>query len=451
MKLVGQHAIVIGSGMGGLLAARVLSDCFTQVTILERDEFLTADDPRKGVPQGHHAHGLLATGWRILQRLFPGLERELLEAGALVGDSTRDGLWFQQGGYLKQTKGDLPVVCLSRPLLEAKIRARLLGLGNVQIVTGTDVSGLVSSEQQRVIGVRIARGADHQLLDADLVLDASGRGSRSSAWLEALGYAKPEISEIKINVGYASRVYRRASSDLAGNTHLIIAAKAPQFKRGGVLLAREQGCWMATLIGMLGDHCPSDEAGFLEFAKSLPTRDLYEVIANAEPLSGITSFRYPSSLRRHYERLKRFPEGFVVFADALCSFNPIFGQGMTVAALEAEALEASLAGGLEGLWSRFIRHTTKIVDIPWTLAASADLAYPEVPGKRGLGIKLINAYIPRLLEKAWSDPSLVVAFHQVSNLIKPPSSLFTPKIVWRVLRGNKPTAPFLGPYHTRAT
>jgi hypothetical protein len=449
MKSVGQHAVVIGSGMGGLLATRVLSDYFERVTVLERDE-LTADDPRKGVPQGHHAHGLLATGWRILQGLFPGFEQELLEAGAQVGDSTRDGLWFQHGGYLTQTKGDLPVVCLSRPLLEGKVRARVLGLSNVHLRTGADVRGLLSPDRRRVTGVEVVCGSTTESLEADLVLDASGRGSRSSAWLEALGYAKPEVSEIKINVGYASRVYRRAASDLGGNTHLIIAAKAPQ-KRGGVLLARENDCWMATLIGMLGDHCPTDEAGFLEFAKSLPTPDLYEVISKAEPLSGISSYRYPSSLRRHFERLKQFPTGFMVFADAVCSFNPIFGQGMTVAALEAQVLERSLAQGLEGLWSRFIRRASKVVDIPWTLAASADLAYPEVVGKRGLGVKIINAYVGRLLEKAWSDPSLVVAFHQVSNLMKPPSSLFAPKIVWRVLRGTSQAAVLTKLYRPRAT
>ncbi len=450
MKRVGQHAVVIGSGMGGLLAARVLSDCFERVTVLERDEFATPEDPRKGVPQGHHAHGLLSNGWRVLKRLFPGFEQELLEAGAQVGDSTRDGLWFQHGGYLTQTKGDLPVVCLSRPLLESRVRARVLGLSNVTFRTGADVRGLVSPDAKHVTGVRVSSGETTESLEADLVLDASGRGSRSSAWLQVFGYPKPEVSEIKINVGYASRVYRRVPSDLGGNTHLIVAAKAPK-KRGGVLLAREHDCWMATLIGMLGDHCPTDEAGFLEFAKSLPTPDLYEVISKAEPLSGISSYRYPSSLRRHYERLKQFPEGFVVFADALCSFNPIFGQGMTVAALEAEALETSLEEGLEKLWSRFIRRASKVVDIPWTLAASADLAYPEVVGKRGLEVKIINAYVGRLLEKAWSDPSLVVAFHQVSNLMKPPSSLFAPNIVWRVLRGTPQAAVLTKPYHPRAT
>jgi 2-polyprenyl-6-methoxyphenol hydroxylase-like FAD-dependent oxidoreductase len=444
MKHVHQHAIVIGSSMAGLLAARVLSDHFGRVTMLERDEFPAPGEPRKGVPQGRHAHGVLATGWRIMQRLFPGFEAELLEAGAQIGDSTGDGLWFQQGGYLAQTDGHLPVICLSRPLLEERVRARVMTLENVQVRTSADVNGLISPDRECATGVRIATGTDDDILEADLVVDASGRGSRTGAWLETLGYAKPEVSEIRIDMGYASRVYRRKPTDLNGNTHLIMTGKAPHQKRSGVMLAQENNHWIVTLIGMFGDHCPSEEVGFLEFARSLPTPELYNVIADAEPRSEIRSYRYPSSLRRHYERLARFPKGYLVIGDALCSFNPAFGQGMTVAALEAEALEASLAGGLEGLWRRFIKRVTKIVDIPWTLAASADLAYPETQGKRGPEVKIINAYIGRLLEAAWSDPKLVVAFHQVSNLVKPPSSLFAPGIVWRVLFSPRKQAALTG-------
>ena len=435
MKRAGQHAIVIGASMGGLLAARVLSDHFERVTILERDEFPAPGQARKGVPQGRHAHGVLATGWRIMQRLFPGFETELLEAGAQIGDSTGDGLWFQQGGYLAQTDGGLPVICLSRPLLEARVRARVLALPNVQARTGADVNGLLSPECTRVTGIRLASAAS--TLEADLVIDAGGRGSRSGAWLEALGYAKPEVSQIKIDLAYASRVYSRKASDLGGKTHLVMTPKAPHNKRSGVMVAQENDCWIVTLIGILGDHCPTDEAGFLEFAGSLPTRELYDVISSAEPRSEITQHRYPSSQRRHYERLTRFPEGFAVFGDALCSFNPAFGQGMTVASLEAQALEESLMDGLDGLWRRFIQRATKIVDIPWTLSASADLAFPEVQGERGPQVGIVNAYIGRLLEVAHSDPKLVVAFHQVSNLVKPPSSLFAPGIVWRVLFGHR--------------
>ena len=442
MKQIGQHAIVIGSSMGGLLAARVLSDRFARVTVLERDAMPAPGEQRKGVPQGRHAHGLLATGYRVMQRLFPGFERDLVTAGAQVGDSTGDGLWFQHGGYLAQTQGKLQAALLSRPMLEARVRARVLGLTNVRLETSVDVIALASRDGRRVIGVKLDRGTGDELLEADLVVDASGRGSRSPAWLEALGYDRPPTSEVKINMGYASRTYGRRPGDLGGNTHLIVAPKAPHQKRGGVLLAQEGDRWILTLIGMLGDFPPTDEAGFLAFARSLPTPDLYDVISQAEPLSEITPHKYPSSLRRHYEQLKVFPEGYLVFGDALCSFNPIFGQGMTVASLEAEALETSLQGGLEGLWRGFFKRASKVIDIPWTLAAGADLGFPEAQGKRGPEVNAINAYIGKLLEAAWHDPKLAVAFHQVSNLVKPPTSLFAPGIVWRVLLGSrKPALP----------
>jgi 2-polyprenyl-6-methoxyphenol hydroxylase-like FAD-dependent oxidoreductase len=450
MQHIGQHAMVIGSSMAGLLAARVLADRFERVTILERDEFPTPGEPRKGVPQGRHAHGLLAAGYNTLQHLFPGFEADMLEVGAVLGDSTGNGLWFQNGGYLAQANGSLRGVLVSRPMLEAKVRARVMALENVRIETGVNVISLASRnlEQalginlERVIGVKLDRGAGDELLEADLVVDASGRGSRSPAWLEALGYAKPETSEVKIDMGYASRVYRRKSSDLNGMTHLIIAGKAPDQKRGGVLLAQENDRWIVTLTGVFGDYAPTDELGFLEFARSLPTKDLYDLLANAEPLGEITPYHYPSSLRRHFERLTQFPQGYLVLGDALCSFNPVFGQGMTVAALESGVLASSLEGGLENLWKRFFKHAAKVVDIPWTLAAGADLAFPEAVGKRGPEVKVINAYIGKLLEAAWMDPALTVAFHQVSNLLKPPSSLFAPNILWRVLLGSrKPTTP----------
>ena len=442
MKQSGQQAIVIGSSMGGLLAARVLADRFERVTVLERDEFPTPGEPRKGVPQGRHAHGLLAAGYNTLQQLFPGFEADMLEVGAQLGDSTGNGLWFQNGGYLTRADGNLRGVLISRPMLEAKIRARVMALENVRIETGVNVIGLASRSKACVIGVKLDRGAGDELLEADLVVDASGRGSRSPAWLEALGYSKPETSEVKIDMGYASRIYRRMPSDLNGMTHLIVAGKAPDQKRGGVLLAQEGDRWIVTLTGVLGDHAPTDEAGFLEFARSLPTRDLYDLLVNAEPLSGITPYKYPSSLRRHYERLTQFPQGYLVLGDALCSFNPVFGQGMTVAALESQVLASSLEGGLKNLWKRFLKRAAKVVDIPWTLAVGADLAFPETIGKRGPEVKVINAYIGTLLEAAWTDPALTVAFHQVSNLLKPPSSLFAPGIAWRVLMGSrKPSAP----------
>lgn len=440
---IGKHAIVIGASIGGLLAARVLADRFERVTILERDAFPQTPQPRRGVPQGQHPHGLLSAGYRVLQRFFPDIDADLRAAGALFLDVTNDGGWFQNGGYLTPAPSDLRGVSLSRPALEAVVRACVLRLGNVSAETGVSVLSPVMDGARRVTGVTLNRGSGDERLSADLVVDASGRGSRSSAWLERNGFAPPTVSEIGVNMAYATRHYRRAEDDLGGRTLLIVAPHAPLQARGAVALAQEGESWAVTLIGMHGDHPPTDETGFLEFAQGLPTGDVFDLIAHAEPISEIVPYKYPASLRRHYEKLRAFPTGYLVLGDALCSFNPIFGQGMTVACLEAVALEACLSRGTQRLWQRFFKCAARVIDTAWMLAATADFAFSQTVGRRGPEVRPLNAYIGRLLCAAWRDPVLTVAFHRVANLTQPPVSLFAPQIVWRMMRNANNANPAL--------
>ena len=421
--------------MGGLLAARVLSERFERVTILERDVFPTEIATRKGVPQGQHPHGLLSAGYRTLLNLFPDLEAELLKAGGLKVDVTNDGYWFQNGDFLASSPSDLHGVSLSRPNLESIIRQRVLSLANVVVQTDVAVTNLLSQDNQ-VIGVQYEVNHIEQQLKADLVMDASGRGSQSPKWLEQMGFTAPKISQIKVNMAYSTRTFRRSSSDLNGKALMVIAPKAPRQKRGAVILAQENDQWAVTLIGMHGDHPPTDQAGFLEFTRSLPTPELYDLLKDAEPLSDIVPFKFPASLRRHYEKLRSFPEGFLVLGDAMCSFNPIFGQGMSVSSLEVQALSTALNLGLEGIARRFFNQAAAVIETAWMLAAGADFAFTETIGKRGPEVNLIHAYIAKLLTAARYDPVLTVAFHTVGNMVKPPSSLFAPIIIWRVLRSS---------------
>ncbi len=432
---IAKHAIVIGASMSGLLAARVLSERFERVTLLERDVFSENTLPRKGVPQGQHPHGLLSAGYRVLLRLFPDLQSELVKAGALLLDVTKDGAWFQNGAFLAAATSDLHGVAISRPNLEAVVRNRVLSLKNVVALTDVAVKGLLIKANQ-VIGVQYEVDSIKQQFKADLVVDASGRGSQSPVWLERMGFVAPQVSEVKVNMAYSTRTFRRSSSDLNGKALMVIAPKAPNQKRGAVILAQENDQWAVTLIGMHGDHPPTDQAGFLEFTRSLPTPELYNLLKNAEPLSEIVPYKFPASLRRHYEKLKSFPEGFLVLGDAMCSFNPIFGQGMSVASLEAQALSTALNLGIKGIGKRFFKQAAGVVDTAWMLAAGADFAFAETIGKRGPEVNLINAYIAKLLTVAAHDPILTVAFHSVGNMVKPPSSLFVPSIVWRVWRGS---------------
>ena len=439
-----KHAIVIGSSIAGLLAARALSERFEQVTIVERDSLPKSVQPRKGVPQGEHGHGLLAAGLNSLERLFPGFSKQLIDSGAESGDIAKRFRYFQFGIYKIRSDSGLTALTMSRPLIESQIQARVRELKNVRFIENRSVFGLTSSQNKtRVTGVRLT-SSDNEIDDneindnlyADLVVDASGRGSLAPIWLEGLGYSKPVQRIIKINMGYTTRTYSRKPDDLEGDIAALLVAKAPEQKRTGVMLAVEGSRWMVTICGTLGDHAPTDEAGFLEALKNLPSPDIYNVIKNAEPLSEIVSYKYPHNQRRYFEKLAQFPQGFLVFGDALCSFNPIYGQGMTVAALEAMALRDELQAGLFGISQRFFARAATVIDTPWMIAVGEDLRYPEVNAPRSATVRFINWYIGLVQIASRTDSVVCNAFHRVSNLLEAPPSLFQPRIVARVIKAN---------------
>jgi 2-polyprenyl-6-methoxyphenol hydroxylase-like FAD-dependent oxidoreductase len=436
----GEHAIVVGASMSGLIAARVLSDHFARVTLIERDRLPVGFAPRKGVPQGRHVHGLLARGQRILQDLFPGLVEDLIADGAVQGDICLDTLFFQYGGYKTRFESGHRGLLMSRPLIEGRVRRRVLGLVNVTLVEECDVLALTATDDRlRVTGVTMhRRGTDSSVekLPADLVVDAGGRGAHAGSWLEALGFPRAPEEKIEIGVGYTTRLYRRRPGDLPVAKAVIVAPTPPHERRLGVLFPIEGDRWMASLGGWLGEHAPADEAGFLAFAESLPVPDISTVIQRAEPVSDFSVHKFPSNLRRHYERLRRVPNGFLAIGDALCSFNPIYGQGMTACALEAVVLDECLRAPRDARASlplRFYHRVAKIIDIPWQSAAGADFAYRGVEGVKAPGTDLINWYVAHVQRAVIHDRVVYAAFLEVMNLLKPPTSLFHPRVLWRVL------------------
>jgi 2-polyprenyl-6-methoxyphenol hydroxylase-like FAD-dependent oxidoreductase len=436
----GDHAVVLGASMGGLAAARVLADAYKRVTVVDRDTLPVPGVQRRGVPQGRHAHGLLARGREALEELLPGLTDELVARGALYGDVQLQGRWYNEGVRLRQAPSGLNSLAVSRPLLEGQVRRRLAAFSNVSIVNGCDVAGLVATaDGRRVSGVRtIGRtiGGGAETLTADLVVDATGRGSRSPVWLEALGYRRPEREQVHIHGSYATAMYRRRQEHLDGD-RLVIAAATRATRRGAAMLAQEGDRWIVTLFGYLGERPPTDPDGFVAWAASLSTPDVHGVIAQAELLQAPVPARFPGSVRHRYERLDDFPEGYVVTGDAVCSFNPVFGQGMTVAALEALALRNCLRDGAGQLGQRFFRAAAKLVDIPWGIAVGSDLRFPEVDGPRTPKVRMVNAYLARLHIAAGSDPVLGRAFLRVVNLIDPPEHLMSPELAFRVMRGTR--------------
>ncbi|MGQ0542394.1 MAG: FAD-dependent oxidoreductase [Blastocatellia bacterium] len=423
----GRRALVIGGSMAGLLAARVLSDFYDNVILIERDTLATRPEQRRGVVQGRHAHGLLASGVAVLEDFFSGISDELIAKGALGADVLNDAVWFFEGGCLKRVPSGTRGLLASRPLLESLVRERTRKTCGIQILDNCAVDGLFSYGGS-VKGVRIDGG----ILEADLVVDATGRGSRVPQWLESIGFAGPREDKIEMQLAYTTRLFKLRPGRTA-DFPVLVVPPTPEGKRGGVLLAQEDGAWIATLFGHFGQKAPGDLEGFVEYAKSLAAPNIYDFLQNAEPVGEAAFTRFPTSSRRRYENLKRFPDGLLVFGDAICSFNPAYGQGMSVAALQANALRDVLGRGGANLAGRFFRKAARVIDTPWNIAAGGDLRMPETVGPRTLSMRLINWYISKLRKAAHQDAELSVAFIRVAQLLARPDSLLRPALLLRVL------------------
>lgn len=441
--VIGRQAVVIGAGMGGLAAAGALAGFFEHVIVLERDELPVAAVDRQGAPQGRHNHALLAGGQRALAALFPGFEDDLAGAGAVRLRSNAD-FYTEFPGFDPFPQRDLgfDVYSMSRPQIELTARRRTEGLANVVLRSRCRGRALQATGHQtgaRILGVLFedAQGRTESL-SAELVVDASGRGGLTHDLLDAVGLPQPEETVIGVDIGYATAVFA-VPDNAPTNWRAVLTVPQPAEKsRGALLLPLEGGDrWMVSVGGRYREKPPGDATGFLDFARQLRTPTVYNAIRNAARLSEVARFAFPASIWRHFERLEAVPYGLLPFGDVICRFNPVWGQGMTVAAQEAVLLrqllrERTTDDPLADLAPAFFAGAHDLIETPWRQAAIPDFVMPETEGEPPPDFESQLRFGSALTRLAAEDPDVQKLVTEVRHLIRPGSDLRTPDLVARV-------------------
>ena len=441
-SLVGKQAVVVGAGMGGLAATGAIAQHFEQVVVVERDALPAEPTHRPGVPQGRHVHGLLVSGQRALDTLFPGFEQDLVRAGAVPVIAGLDIRW-ERPGYDQFPRRDLGYCsyALSRPAIEHALRRRVEGLANVEFRQRCRVMEVLATpDGATVTGVRCENGdGSRETLEADLVIDASGRGALTLSLLKSIGRSPPEETTIGVDFGYATCVFAvpdDAPTDWKGV--MTFGGRDPQSSRGALLFPLEGNRWMLGLGGRHGEEPPGDIEGFLAFARDLRTPTIYNAIRHAQPLGAIVRYGFPESVLRHFERLDTFPRGLLPIADAICRFNPVYGQGMTVAAQEACLLKGLLerpsgeSDRLAGLAPAFFAEVPTLIETPWAVA-TMDFLHPSTRGQRPADFETRLKFGMALTRLAAEDPAVHRLVAEVQNLLKPRSAYFDdPDLLRRV-------------------
>lgn len=426
-----ERAWVIGGSIAGLLAAGALAKHCKEVFIVDRDHTLGKETPRKGAPQGRHVHALLPRGVSAAETIFPGIFKEIIDAGANNGDLCGDAQWCPGGNRLRRSESNMRVIAGSRPFIESFFAKRVQALPNVHCITNVNVIGF-DTENGRVSEIRLRDRSNDEIVEqADIIVDAAGRGSQLPKWLKQHGIKPAPEESIEVKVGYATVRFKLSSAKNVNLKALIIGASAA-IPRGGIAQAVEHDVLQVS-IAAYSETAPTDLDGFIEYSKSLPQPDLYHWMQGAEALDEVKTQRIPTVYHRGYDKARGLPKGLLAIGDSICAFNPVFAQGMSVAAVEAEMLDQCLAAGMDNLAKRYFKAIRSVTRTTWQMGCTTDLSIPAVDGNLSLPSRLIARWIRRVQVAGANDSYIAERFIRVAALLDPPTALLSPAFAMRVL------------------
>jgi 2-polyprenyl-6-methoxyphenol hydroxylase-like FAD-dependent oxidoreductase len=439
--ILGHHAVVIGAGVAGLASAGALRDSFGRVTVLELDALSPTPKHRIGTPQDRHTHALLYGGLEALDELFPGFAEDLAHAGAVpqrVGYDVR----YERPGFDSFPRRDFGwrSFCMTRPLIERTLRARVERCANVNLRGRCRVRAITAATNgDSVCGVEFEHDARRETLAADFVVDASGRGDPTFALLESLGKPPPRETRVGVDLGYSSALFEIPDNARQDWKTVLCFPKAPESSRSGIIMQVEGNCWNVTLGGRFGDKPPGDPNGFMDFARDLRTPTIADASGPAKPASPVFRFGTPTCMRRDFSSVGGFPQRLIPLGDAICRFNPAYGQGMSVAAQQARMLRRLLATAeadsrlFAGLSQTFFSEVQTLIDAPWSMTTVLDFAYPQTQGHRPPDIEQRRQFGLALVRLAVDDPAVHKLMLSVQHLLAPQSVYRDPALVERVL------------------
>ena len=439
-ELIGDTAIVIGAGMGGLTAATALSEFFSHITVLDRDELPAHPAHRPSIAQGRHLHALLGGGLRALDQLFPGIGDDLNSHGAVLCRTGLD-IRFDRPGFDPFPQRDLGwhSFAMSRPLIEFVVRSRATRLSNVALRTQCNVLEIVATkDMSAAAGVRFEdMNGDMELLTADFIIDASARGVPTMTFLEACGFPLPQQTSIGVDMSYATATFA-IPADAPPDWKGVVVFPDPRVTSlGGFMAPLEGGRWILSVGAAHGDKPPADHDGFMRYVRRLRTPTIYDAICQAERVGNIERFAFRASIRRHFERLQTFPRGLLPIADVICRFNPVYGQGMSVAAIEAAELKRLLGernkqdDPLGGLAPAFFVATSPLIDTPWGVA-NLDFVYPKTRGARPEGFDETLKFLSALNRLSAREPAVHKLMMEVQHLLRPRTAYREPEFMRQI-------------------